>query len=409
MKFELFIALRYLLALRKQAFISVISLFAVFGVCLGVASLIVVMGVMNGFSTDLRDKILGVNAHVIVMNAHGAMTGADDIARQAAAAPGVIGATPFIYSEAMVSTPRGVKGVVLRGIEPASSGNVLSLSRDMLAGTIEDLNRTDPHPGIIVGQELAARLGLSVGSMINLLSPTGTKSAAGFTPKIKFFTVVGIFRTGMFEYDSSMAYVSLDAARDLLGFSGDVVSGIELRLTDVYAAERVSRQVEDSLGGYPFLVRNWMEMNANLFAALKLEKTAMFIFLVLIVLVGSFSIITTLVMLVIQKTRDIAVLMSMGAKPREIQRIFMLQGTAIGVLGTLLGYLLGVPVSLLLKKYQFIELPRDVYPVDYLPVRLEVLDLTLIGLAALGLCFVATLYPARKASRLNPADALRYE
>ena len=228
-------------------------------------------------------------------------------------------------------------------------------------------------------------------------------------PKVKFFTVTGIFKTGMFEYDSSLAYVSLAAARDLLGFTGDVVSGIELRLADVYAADRVSRQVESSLGGYPFLVRNWMEMNANLFAALKLEKTAMFIFLVLIVLVGSFSIITTLVMLVIQKTRDIAVLMSLGAKPREIQRIFMLQGTAIGVLGTFLGYMLGIPVSLLLKRYQFIELPRDVYPVDYLPVRLELLDLTFIGLAALGLCFVATLYPARKAARLNPADALRYE
>ncbi len=409
MKFEFTIALRYLLALRKQAFISVISLFAVLGVCLGVASLIVVMGVMNGFSTDLRDKILGVNAHVIVMNAHGAVTGADEIARLAKGVPGVTGATPFIYSEVMVSTPRGVKGVVLRGIEPESSGKVLSLSKDMLAGKVEDLNREDTNPGIIIGQELAARLGLSVGSLVNLLSPTGSKSAAGFMPKVKFFTVTGIFKTGMFEYDSSLAYVSLAAARDLLGFTGDVVSGIELRLADVYAADRVSRQVESSLGGYPFLVRNWMEMNANLFAALKLEKTAMFIFLVLIVLVGSFSIITTLVMLVIQKTRDIAVLMSLGAKPREIQRIFMLQGTAIGVLGTFLGYMLGIPVSLLLKRYQFIELPRDVYPVDYLPVRLELLDLTFIGLAALGLCFVATLYPARKAARLNPADALRYE
>ncbi len=409
MRFELFVALRYLLALRKQAFISVISLFAVLGVCLGVASLIVVMGVMNGFSTDLRDKILGVNAHVIVMNAHGAMTGADEIARLAASVPGVTGATPFIYSEVMVSTPRGVKGVVLRGIDPDSSAKVLSLERDMLVGEVRDLRREENQPGIIVGHDLATRLGLSVGSTVNLLSPTGSRSAAGFMPKVKFFTVAGVFKTGMFEYDSSLAYVSLGAARELLGFSGDVVSGIELRLADVYAAERVSKRVESKLGGYPFMVRNWMEMNANLFAALKLEKTAMFIFLVLIILVGSFSIITTLMMLVIQKTRDIAVLMSMGAKPREIQRIFMLQGTIIGALGTALGYLLGVPVSLLLKKYQFIELPRDVYPVDYLPVRLEVLDLTLIGVAALALCFAATLYPARKASRLKPADALRYE
>lgn len=409
MRFELFVALRYLLALRKQAFISVISLFAVFGVCLGVASLIVVMGVMNGFSTDLRDKILGVNAHVIVMNAHGAMTNPDEIGRAAAAVPGVTGATPFIYSEVMVSTPQGVKGVVLRGIEPRSSAKVLSLADDMLVGQVRDLERVKQHPGIIVGHELATRLGLSVGDTVNLLSPTGSRSAAGFMPKVKFFSVAGIFKTGMFEYDSSLAYVSIDAARELLGFGGDIVSGIELRLADVYAAEHVSERVEAELGGYPFLVRNWMEMNANLFAALKLEKTAMFIFLVLIVLVGSFSIITTLVMLVIQKTRDIAVLMSMGAKPREIQRIFMLQGTTIGVVGTVLGYLLGVPVSLLLKKYQFIELPRDVYPVDYLPVRLEIADLTFIGVAALALCFAATLYPARKASRLNPANALRYE
>jgi len=409
MKFELFVAFRYLLALRKQAFISIISLFAVLGVCLGVASLIVVMGVMNGFSTDLRDKILGINAHIIVLNAQGAMTEADHVVRSASTVPGVTGATPFIYSEAMISTPRGVKGVVLRGIEPESSTKVLSLSRDMLVGEIGDIEHEEPHPGIIVGQELATRLGLGVGSTVNLLSPTGTRSAAGFTPKVKFFTVTGIFKTGMFEYDSSLAYISLNAARDLLGFSGDIVSGVELRLADVYAAERVSGQLVNALGGFPYTVRNWMEMNANLFAALQLEKTAMFIFLVLIVLVGSFSIITTLVMLVIQKTRDIAVLMSMGARPREIQRIFMLQGTIIGSFGTLLGFLLGVPLSLLLKKYQFIELPRDVYPVDYLPIRLEALDLTLIGVAAMGLCFLATLYPARKASRLNPADALRYE
>ena len=409
MQFETYVALRYLSALRKKAFISLISLFAVAGVCLGVASLIIVLGVMTGFTTDLRDKILGVNAHVIVGGLQGGLENPTK-AMDAVRVEGVTGVTPFVYSEVMISTPRGVKGAVLRGIDPATAGDVLSLPDDMVEGSVAALSaEPDPFPGIIIGDELAQRLGVVPGQMVNLLSPTGAKSAAGFTPKVKSFTVAGVFNTGMFEYDSSLAYVSLAASRQLLGFGEGFVTGLEIGLADVYAAQDVAARIESALGGFPYYVRHWMEMNANLFAALKLEKTAMFIFLVMIVLVGSFSIITSLVMLVMEKTRDIAVLMSMGARPESIRRIFMLQGTIIGAVGTSLGFALGVPVSLLLKKYQFIELPRDVYPVDRLPVRLEALDLTLIGVAAFGLCLLATIYPARKAARLNPADALRYE
>jgi len=409
MTFEIFVALRYLFALRKQSFIAIISLFAVCGVALGVAALIVVIGVMNGFTKDLRDKILGVNAHILVSSFSGGLHEYDAMSDVCRKIPGVKGVTPFVYSEVMLSSPGGVKGVVLRGIDPTTADQVLSISKDMQAGSVKDLNNKDDLPGVIVGAEMAKRLGLSVGSMVNLLSPTGTQSSVGFTPKVRVFKVAGIFRTGMFEYDATLGYVTVDAARNLLGFKDDVVSGLEVRLDNVYKAGEISEIIRGKLHDYPVYVRNWQEMNANLFAALELEKSAMFIILAMIVLVGSFSIVTMLVMLVMQKTKDIAVLMSLGAEESSIRRIFIFQGSFIGVVGTALGYGIGIPVALLLKKYQFIKLPSDVYPVDYLPVRLEMLDMTLIGVAALALCFLSTIYPARRAAALKPSDALRYE
>lgn len=409
MNFEFLIALRYIFALRKQSFIAVISLFAVCGVALGVAALIVVIGVMNGFTTDLRDKILGVNAHVIVNAFSGGIHDHQALADLCREVPGVTGATPFVYSEVMLSASGGVKGVVLRGIETSTADQVLSLTRDMVSGSVNDLEEMDGFPGVVIGAEMSKRLGLEVGSTVNLLSPTGTQSSVGFTPKVRVFRVAGIFRTGMYEYDATLGYVTIDAARNLLGFKEDVVSGLEVRLADVYKAAQVSDALRAKLHNFPVYVRNWQEMNANLFAALELEKTAMFIILAMIVLVGSFSIVTMLVMLVMQKTKDIAVLMSLGADEGMIRRIFMYQGSFIGAVGTALGYGIGIPVALLLKKYQFIKLPSDVYPVDYLPVRLELLDMSLIGLAALALCFLSTLYPARRAAALKPSDALRYE
>ena len=408
MNFELAIALRYLLAKRQQAFISVISLISVLGVGLGVASLIVVLGVMNGFSQDLRDKILGVNAHIIVGGVGGNLDEPVQAMERVAGLPGVEGVTPFIYSEVMLSSEYGVKGVVLRGLDPATASKVLSIQKDMVSGDLAGLAAPGGPPRLVVGDELAGRLGLRVGSLVNLLSPSGSRSAAGFTPKVKVFRVAGVFRTGMYEYDSSLGYVSLDAARELLGYPAGAVTGLEVRLADVDKAPQVAESVRDTLTGSVY-VRTWMDMNENLFAALKLEKTAMFIILALIVLVGSFSIITTLVMLVMEKTKDIAILMSMGASAKNIRNIFMLQGTIIGAVGTALGFALGLPASLLLKRYQFIELPRDVYSLDHLPVLLEWQDLVLIGVAAFALCFLATLYPARQASRLQPAEALRYE
>ncbi|CCH47437.1 lipoprotein-releasing ABC transporter permease subunit [Pseudodesulfovibrio piezophilus] len=409
MRFETFVALRYLFALRKQSFISVISIFAVCGVALGVGALIVVIGVMNGFSTDLRDKILGVNSHILVTSLRGGIKDYRELAESAKDVVGVTGVTPFIYSEVMLSTRNGVKGVVLRGIDPSTSGAVLSLSQDMVSGDVANLETAGDSPAIIIGSELAKRLGLTQGSEVNLLSPSGRSGPAGFTPRVKRFVVAGVFRTGMFEYDSSLGYVTIPAARKLLGYKEDTVSGLEISVNDVYNVKNITRSLREKVGSFSVYIRNWQEMNANLFAALELEKTAMFIILAMIVLVGSFSIVTTLVMLVIQKTKDIAVLMSIGASASSIRRIFMLQGTFIGFAGTLLGFLIGVPVSLLLKKYQFIKLPSNVYPVDYLPVRLEAVDLFAIGAAAFLLCFLATIYPARRAAALSPCDALRYE
>lgn len=401
--------MRYLFALRKQSFISIISLFAVCGVAIGVGALIVVIGVMNGFSTDLRDKILGVNAHILVTSIRGGIKEYRELADETEKVKGVTGVTPFVYSEVMLSTRNGVKGVVLRGIDPSTSDSVLSLSKDMVSGDVANLEANGETPGIIIGSELAKRLGLTQGSEVNLLSPSGRSGAAGFTPRVRRFIVAGVFRTGMYEYDSSLGYVTIPAARQLLGFKGDVVSGLEISVDDVYNVENISKDIRSRVGSFTVYVRHWQEMNANLFAALELEKSAMFIILAMIVLVGSFSIVTTLVMLVIQKTKDIAVLMSVGADTSSIRRIFMLQGTFIGLAGTVFGFLIGVPVSLLLKKYQFIKLPSNVYPVDYLPVRLEALDLAAIGIAAFLLCFIATIYPARRAAALSPSEALRYE
>ena len=409
MSFEYFIAKRYLLARQKQAFISVISLISVLGVGLGVASLIVVVGVMNGFSVELRDKILGINAHMVAAVAGGALHDYREDIKKVEAVPGVLGATPFVYTEVMLSSPRGVKGVVLRGVDPATAGKVLALPGEMTAGSLDDLAAPGIFPGIIVGRELADRLGLSLGDTLNLMSPSGKESAAGFTPKVKTFAVRGFFKTGMYEYDSTLAYVSIPAAQDLLGFKRDIATGIELKVADVDAVDALAPKVRQALGGPPVYVRTWIDMNGNLFKALRLEKTAMFVILVMIVLVGSFSIITTLVMLVMEKTRDIAILMSMGATARNIRDIFMLQGAIIGVVGTALGYVLGLGVALALEKYQFIKIPGDVYPMDHLPVRLDWPDMVVIGVTALALCFLATVYPARQAARLEPTEALRHD
>jgi lipoprotein-releasing system permease protein len=329
------------------------------------------------------------------------------LVRRIADLPGITGELPFIYTEVMLSAGGGVKGVVLRGVDPQKAPHVLTLLTHMQHGSAAELERSGT-PGIIVGAELARRLALAPGSRVNLLSPSGQRSATGYSPRVRPFEVAGIFKTGMFEYDSSLAFVTLEAARDILGLPPDFLSGIEITVDDVFRADEIAGRLADALGP-PFYVRTWMDMNANLFAALKLEKFGMFILLAMVVLIGSFSIVTSLVMLVMEKTRDIAIMMSMGATAAKIRRIFMLQGTIIGLVGTLLGYALGFALGFLLKRYQFIKLPDNVYTTDHLPIMITAPDVILVGASALALCFAATLYPARQAARLNPAEALRYE
>ena len=382
---------------------------SVLGVALGVAALVIVLGVYNGLTTDMREKILGANAHGMVLSTLPDGFAADPrVMDRVLATPGVTGATPFIYNEVMLSAGTGVKGLILRGIDPEGAPEVLSMLKTMKLGSAADLVRESGAPGIILGEELCKRLGLTAGSRVNLLSPSGQTSTTGFQPRIRPFVVVGIFKTGMYEYDTSLAFLSLKAARDLLGMPEDYLSGIEITVEDLFHADEVVDALNKVIG-YRFYARSWMDMNANLFAALKLEKIGMFILLAMVVLIGSFSIVATLVMLVMEKTRDIAVMMSMGATRKQIRRIFMHQGVIIGLVGTMLGYALGLTVAFLLKKYQFIKLPEGVYTLDHLPILITVSDVVIIGVAAMILCFLSTLYPARQASRLKPAEALRYE
>lgn len=415
MPFELFVALRYLHARRKQAFITVISVMSVLGVALGVAALVIVLGVYNGFSTDIRDKILSANAHILVSGPFSSQTEGEGSSGRLDAAlsqirgvKGVTGATPFLYAEGMISSSYGVKGLVMRGVDPESAPGTIAMLEHLTSGSPADLERPSGAPGVILGLELAKRLRLRLGSRVNLLSPAGQKSSAGFQPRIRPFRVVGIFHSGMYEYDTSMAYVSLKSGRDLMGLADDAITGIEVAIRNVDDAEKIAGSLRTLLGP-EVIVRTWMDMNANLFAALKLERIGMFIVLAMVVLVGSFSIVTMLVMLVMEKRRDIAILMSMGTTRGMIRRIFMLQGTVIGLIGTLIGYALGIGISVLLQRYQFIKLPPGVYTIDHLPMLLRWGDIALVGASAMLLCFLATIYPARQAAALEPAEALRYE
>ncbi len=436
MKFELFIALRYLFALRRQAYITAFSVASLLGVALGVAALIIVMGVMTGFTTDLRDKLIGAQAHIVLYKArYGGGPSNAELLASVRSTPDVVGATPFLYSEMLASSPVNVKGVVLRGIDPLSAPDVLTIFHSLSVGDInymdmpesapalpdtpegarvkklraigEDLR--DGLPGIVVGEKLAARLDLVLGSRMNLMAFSGQRSSAGYTPKIRPFVVAGMFSTGMYEFDSSLVFISLSAARDLLGLPPDSPEHVEVSVADVFNVEPTAQALRAKLGPSGYVVETWQEMNESLFAALKLEKLAMGIALALIILVGSFSIVTSLIMLVMKKTKDIAIFMAMGAAPRMVGRIFLIQGTLIGALGTAIGFILGLTGAFLLKKYQFIELPKGAYPMDHVPVLIDGGDLVLIAVASVALCFLATIYPARQAAKLEPADALRYE
>lgn len=418
MRYEWFIGLRYLKAKRKQTFISIITVISIAGVMLGVMALIVVLSVMSGFQKTLKEKILGTQAHLVVLKAsEGGMDHYEEALQKVEAIKGVVSAAPFIFSQVMLSSDSATSGVLLKGIDPERVAKVTELARNLKAGRLEDIKEAKEKdlPGIILGVELAKHLSVALNDPIQVISPLGTMTPMGMMPKMKRFRVKGIFYSGMYEYDNTMAYVSLESAQKFFSMESRV-TGIEIKTEDIYKVKEIGKEIRKRMG-FPFWTKDWMEMNRNLFSALKLEKIAMFIILVLIVLVAAFNIISTLIMVVMEKNKDIAILKSMGAPSRGILRIFIIEGGVIGVVGTVLGTLLGLGAAFNLETITgFIEnlfgfkiLSSDVYYIDKLPSQVNPLDVSLIVITAILISLLATLYPSWRASKLDPAEALRYE
>ena len=418
MRYELFIGLRYLRAKRKEAFISLITVISMLGVVIGVMTLNIVLAVMTGFEEDLRDRILGFNPQVIVLSFNGTIRDYASVAARIQNVPGVVAAAPFIYGQVMLSVQQNVTGAVVRGVAPASEG-VIDIQRHLKEGTLAELGTLHDVPldegkggvvelpGLIVGKDVARQLGLLVGDPVNVISPIATPTAVGMVPRVKRFVVVGLFDSGMAEYDSSLVYMDLANAQTFFDLD-DAVTGIEVRVTDLYAAKDVGERIGAALG-FPYRVRDWMDINHNLFSALKLEKTVYFIVLLLIVLVAAFNIVATLIMVVMEKRKDIAILKSMGATRGGVGRIFIFKGMIIGIFGTALGNVGGYLACWVLKRYQFIELPKDVFYVNTLPVKMYPEYFAAVTAASLLICLLATVYPARQAARLAPVDVIRYE
>jgi len=406
MSFEYFIGRRYLKARQKQTFISLITFLSVAGVTVGVMALMVVIAVMSGFESDLKARILKGQPHIMVMRHGGPFTDHKKITGIIENTDGVVAAAPFIYTQVMLKSAGSVSGAVLRGIDPESTGHVI----DNLANLeLDDSSGTDDTgiPGIILGKELAGNLGAGKGDMVYVISSRGMMSPIGHVPAMKRFRVSGFFESGMYEFDSSFVYIHLKDAQRILRMPG-AVTGIEVRVDDLYKAGEISRNITANIG-FPYWSRDWMQMNKNLFTALKLEKTVMFVILTLIVLVAAFNIASSLIMMVMEKTRDIAILKAMGATDKSIRKIFVFKGMIIGTIGTILGVVFGVGLCTFLKHYKIHELTGDIYYfTTTLPVRLDAVDVCIIVSAAIIICFIATLYPARQAAKLNPVEAIRY-
>lgn len=406
--YEWFISLRYLRAKHKQGFISLISLISVAGITVGVIALIVVLAVYSGFTDGLRDQILGVNSHIIVQRYGGSIADYELKREQILTVKDVTGATPYLYAQTLLSSSSGGSGVVLRGIDPVTAENVVGLSKQMLSGTIHDLDQEEGIrvPTIILGKALASDLRVGVGDKVRLISPSGPLTPMGVIPKIKTCRVSGLFETGMYEYDATLAYMSLANVQAFLG-QGDIAHGIEVTVKEreLNRADQVGKKIVEKLGA-GYLAKDWMSMNRNLFAAFKLEKIGMFICLTLIILVAALNIISALIMVVMEKGRDIAILKSMGATSASIMRIFFLQGMVIAFTGTTFGVLGGLGLCELLSRYKFIELPSNVYPMTTLPIKVLPVDVSIVAVASIVITLLATLYPSWKASRVQPAEVL---
>jgi lipoprotein-releasing system permease protein len=416
MKYELFIGLRYLRARRREGFISLITVISVLGVMIGVMTLNVVMAVMTGFEETLRDRLLGINAHVALVKSGDQLRDYEKLVEQVRQAKGVVAASPSIYGQVMLTSGPRVSGVVVRGIDPDRVNQVVDIERYIKEGSLQSLKQQQPVrtgertvllPGVIIGARLANQLGVFPGSPLQVVSPLGSPTAIGVIPKVRRFMVVGIFDSGMSEIDSTLIYMNLADAQKFFEL-GDAVTNIEIRVQDVYRAQGVAQDIQRRLG-FPYLTEDWSRLWPNLFSALRLEKTVYFLVLLLMVLIGAFNIISTLIMVVMEKRKDIAILQSMGATRESIRRIFLIKGCVIGIVGTFLGVLLGLAISVLIQEYRFIELPKDVFLISTVPVRIYLSNFTLVAFASLLVCLVASIYPARQAAKLDPVEIIRYE
>ena len=393
MRAEFWISFRYLIAKRKEKFIPMISFFSVMGVALGVMALIVVIAVMTGFDEDLRDKIVGTNSHIVIEK-DGGIENYYELADEVNKLPHVVASAPFVNGQALIKQKDQVTGVIFRGIDFEREKRVTNIEKYLEEGSLS-LGVDD----VLIGRELSRRLNLATGDTISLVS------AVSRTPKD--FIVGGIFNSGMFDYDMNLVFTSIEGAQTFYQVEG-LAGGIGVKVDNVHRANKIKRQIQEAIG-YEYWVRSWSDLNKNLFSALKLEKITMFVILTLIVVVVCFNIASTLIMMVMEKTKDIGILKSIGATNSSVRNIFVMNGFFIGALGTLFGALGGFALCHILKTYEFIKLPRDIYYIDKLPVKVEVFDSMIVIAGALVISLLSTLYPAWKAQRMQPVDALRYE
>ncbi|MFI5087805.1 MAG: FtsX-like permease family protein [Terriglobales bacterium] len=427
MSFELFIASRYLRAKRRQAVIGIITAISIAGVTAGVASLIIALAINNGFRQDLQNRLLGSTSHVQLLRVESdGIRNWQSLLARLSKEPHVAAASPAIYEQVLVSRGARAKGAVLKGILPEYERKVSDMLKNVTVGSAaalepnalggerapptslpDSLARTAAMPPVILGKEMADDLGATVGSVVMVISPQGELTPFGLVPKYARFKVTGIFNSGFFDYDSSWAFIRLADAQQLFGL-GDLVSVIEFKIDDIYQAGQVGNELQRAAGP-GFMATNWMEQNRALFRALRLERVVTFITIGLIVFVAALNILISLIMMVMEKTRDIAVLMSMGAKKRQVRRVFIAQGVLVGIVGTALGLVAGYALSWAGGHYHFISLSPEVYSIDYVPFAPRLVDGIWVAVVAIGVSFVATIYPSWSASRILPAEALRYE
>ncbi len=409
MNFELLIATRYLKSKKKYALISLVSIISIIGIAVGVSALIISLGLMTGFQEDIQHKILGATAHILIYPAESNLLyDWEEIIKKIEKNKGIISTMPVIYEKGLISGFASTEGVVIKGIDVSSElkNKSNNLENSMIIGNLKDLLKETGRPKIILGESLAASIGAFKGDIVSFITIKGTLSPFGILPKMRKLEVAGIFRYGMYEYDSSWAYVSLKTAQHLFNLD-DGINLIEVRIKDIYKVNEMSSQIK-SLLGHNIITDTWINQNKSLFSAMKLEKIMLFITLALIIIVAAFNIISNLILMIMEKNKDIAILISMGATKNRITKIFVFQGLIIGIIGTTIGSIIGLSICYFFDKYKIIHLPADVYFISYLPFKIHLLDFLLVIVVALTITFLSTIYPSKKAAEFSPAETLRY-